>query len=71
MPRARRSASSPSPYSAVMILRAQVGLTVLIMSCVKSGDDIEAYWRDAGTLDAYSEANVDLTSGSVPNCTGS
>ena len=31
-------------------------------SCVKSGAEVEAYWRDAGTLDAYWEANVDLTS---------
>ena len=32
------------------------------MSCVKSGDEIEAYWRDAGTLDANWEAKVDFTS---------
>ena len=30
-------------------------------SCVKSSDEREAYWRDVGTLDAYWEANVDLT----------
>lgn len=30
-------------------------------SCVKSGDEREAYWRDVGTLDAYWEANIDLT----------
>jgi len=30
-------------------------------SCVKSGHETEAYWRDAGTVDAYWEANIDLT----------
>jgi len=30
-------------------------------SCVMSGVEREAYWRDAGTLDAYWEANIDLT----------
>jgi glucose-1-phosphate adenylyltransferase len=30
-------------------------------SCVKSGKEHEAYWRDVGTVDAYWEANVDLT----------
>ena len=31
-------------------------------SCVKSEAEAEAYWRDAGTVDAYWEANIDLTS---------
>ena len=31
-------------------------------SCVKSETESEAYWRDAGTVDAYWEANIDLTS---------
>ncbi len=31
-------------------------------SCVKSDTEVEAYWRDAGTIDAYWEANIDLTS---------
>jgi glucose-1-phosphate adenylyltransferase len=31
-------------------------------SCVKSASETEAYWRDVGTVDAYWEANVDLTS---------
>ena len=31
-------------------------------SCVKSSGESEAYWRDVGTVDAYWEANVDLTS---------
>jgi glucose-1-phosphate adenylyltransferase len=31
-------------------------------SCVKSKSETEDYWRDAGTVDAYWEANIDLTS---------
>ena len=30
-------------------------------SCVRSEGEAEAYWRDVGTVDAYFEANVDLT----------
>jgi len=30
-------------------------------SCVRSSAETEAYWRDAGTIDAYWEANIDLT----------
>jgi glucose-1-phosphate adenylyltransferase len=30
-------------------------------SCVRSSAEHEAYWRDVGTVDAYWEANVDLT----------
>jgi glucose-1-phosphate adenylyltransferase len=30
-------------------------------SCVKSVSEAEAYWRDVGTIDAYWEANIDLT----------
>jgi len=30
-------------------------------SCVRSGDSVEPYWRDVGTIDAYWEANIDLT----------
>ena len=30
-------------------------------SCVRSDNEPEAYWRDVGTIDAYWEANVDLT----------
>jgi glucose-1-phosphate adenylyltransferase len=30
-------------------------------SCVTSGAEQQAYWRDVGTLDAYWEANIDLT----------
>jgi glucose-1-phosphate adenylyltransferase len=31
-------------------------------SCVRSKEEPEAYWRDVGTVDAYWEANIDLTS---------
>ncbi len=34
-------------------------------SCVRSSEDAEVYWRDVGTIDAYWEANIDLT-GPVP-----
>ncbi len=30
-------------------------------SCVRSPDEGETYWRDVGTLDAYFDANIDLT----------
>ena len=30
-------------------------------SCVRSSNESEAYWRDVGTVDAYWEANIDLT----------
>ena len=30
-------------------------------SCVRSSEEAEAYWRDVGTIDAYWEANIDLT----------
>jgi len=30
-------------------------------SCVRSGQEKEAYWRDVGTVDAYWGANIDLT----------
>jgi glucose-1-phosphate adenylyltransferase len=33
----------------------------LARSCVRSRDEAEVYWRDVGTIDAYWEANVDLT----------
>lgn len=31
-------------------------------SCIKANREVEDYWRDAGTIDAYWEANIDLTS---------
>ena len=30
-------------------------------SCVRSAHENQAYWRDVGTVDAYWEANIDLT----------
>ena len=30
-------------------------------SCVRADDQTEPYWRDVGTVDAYWEANIDLT----------
>ncbi len=30
-------------------------------SCVRSGNEAATYWRDVGTIDAYWEANLDLT----------
>jgi glucose-1-phosphate adenylyltransferase len=30
-------------------------------SCIRSDRETEAYWRDVGTVDAYWEANIDLT----------
>jgi glucose-1-phosphate adenylyltransferase len=30
-------------------------------SCVRSSSEAQPYWRDVGTVDAYSEANLDLT----------
>jgi glucose-1-phosphate adenylyltransferase len=30
-------------------------------SCVRAGPGAEAYWRDVGTVDAYWQANIDLT----------
>ncbi len=31
------------------------------LSCVPLGSDAQAYWRDVGTVDAYWDANIDLT----------
>ncbi len=30
-------------------------------SCVQSGSETKPYWRDVGTIDAYWQANIDLT----------
>lgn len=32
------------------------------LSCVQSGEAVEPYWRDVGTLEAYWKANLDLAS---------
>jgi glucose-1-phosphate adenylyltransferase len=31
------------------------------LSCVRADDSAEPYWRDVGTIDAFWEANIDLT----------
>lgn len=31
------------------------------LSCVRSGNEPEPYWRDVGTIDAFWQANIDLT----------
>ena len=33
----------------------------LSRSCVRSREEVESYWRDVGTVDAYWAANIDLT----------
>ncbi len=30
-------------------------------SCIRAAEEIEEYWRDVGTVDAYFDANIDLT----------
>ena len=30
-------------------------------SCIRAAEEVEEYWRDVGTLDAYFDANLDLT----------
>lgn len=30
-------------------------------SCIRAADELEEYWRDVGTIDAYFDANIDLT----------
>ena len=32
-----------------------------VLSCVLNGETAEPYWRDVGTVDAYWDANIDLT----------
>jgi glucose-1-phosphate adenylyltransferase len=32
-----------------------------VKSCVRADTETESYWRDVGTLDAYFDANIDLT----------
>jgi glucose-1-phosphate adenylyltransferase len=32
-----------------------------VNSCVRADTETESYWRDVGTLDAYFDANIDLT----------
>ena len=47
------------PY---MVERAKIYAHRFGDSCVMSNGDAEPYWRDVGTVDAYWEANIDLTS---------
>ena len=46
------------PY---LVKNAKAVAHSLTKSCVKSSSDAEIYWRDVGTVDAYWEANIDLT----------
>jgi glucose-1-phosphate adenylyltransferase len=46
------------PY---LVPRARVIAHRFQRSCVFSHEGAEPYWRDAGTIDAYWEANIDLT----------
>lgn len=46
------------PY---LVERAEVYAHPFAYSCVMSPGAIEPYWRDVGTLDAFWEANLDLT----------
>lgn len=44
-----------------MVQKHRVFAQSFEQSCVGMGDGKEAYWRDAGTIDAYWEANMELT----------
>lgn len=46
------------PY---LVPRAKVMAHRFEDSCVRSGTDAPSYWRDVGTVDAYWEANIDMT----------
>lgn len=46
------------PY---MVRNARTVAHRFAQSCVRSGFEPQAYWRDVGTVDAYFEANIDLT----------
>jgi glucose-1-phosphate adenylyltransferase len=64
----RRDAESPEsshdfgkdliPY---LVPRAKVMAHRFEDSCVRSHESAPAYWRDVGTIDAYWEANIDMT----------
>ena len=56
--RAAISARTSSPTSSSTARRSR---TASPQSCVRSTAEAEAYWRDVGTVDAYWEANIDLT----------
>jgi glucose-1-phosphate adenylyltransferase len=44
-----------------MVTHAKAVAHRFTSSCVRSRAESEVYWRDVGTLDAYWEANIDLT----------
>ena len=44
-----------------LVPRAKVVAHSFGRSCINSVENPEPYWRDVGTLDAYWEANIDLT----------
>jgi len=48
-----------------MVAQGQAVAHPFGLSCVKSSPDAPNYWRDVGTVDAYWQANIDLT-GTVP-----
>src|SRR5262249_30256730 len=64
----RRDAADPSssrdfgkdiiPY---LVRNAKAVAHHFSRSCVRSNGQSQAYWRDVGTLDAYWQANIDLT----------
>ena len=44
-----------------MVARGEAMAHPFEMSCVRSTQEAVAYWRDVGTVDAYWQANLDLT----------
>jgi glucose-1-phosphate adenylyltransferase len=44
-----------------MVARGHAVAHPFEMSCVRSTQEASAYWRDVGTVDAYWQANLDLT----------
>lgn len=44
-----------------MVARGEAMAHPFEMSCVRSSQEATAYWRDVGTVDAYWQANLDLT----------
>ncbi|MGQ0485081.1 MAG: glucose-1-phosphate adenylyltransferase [Hyphomicrobiales bacterium] len=46
------------PY---IVKNGKAGAHRFTRSCVRSAQESETYWRDVGTVDAYWEANIDLT----------
>jgi glucose-1-phosphate adenylyltransferase len=44
-----------------MVARGEAIAHPFDLSCVKTSPEAPSYWRDVGTVDAYWEANIDLT----------